>query len=81
MVRLQNVIKHSWEGNFLFLNKIPESTINLLNDDFKRYKRYLWLRSLFESRVTFRLKHPCEEQTRAYRILQTKVLNKYLANF
>ena len=40
LVKGQNFVYHSWEGEFELLNKIPVSTIKLLNDDFKRSKRY-----------------------------------------
>ena len=52
----------------ILLNKIPVSTINFLNDDFKRSTRYPCLSSLLESRLTLRIKHSYEEQARAYRI-------------
>ena len=58
MVRLQNVIKQSRDGDFMLLYKIPGSTIKLPPCS----------RSLFESRVALKRKHSHEVQARAYLI-------------
>ena len=50
------------------LIRSPYRSLNFLNDDFKRSLTYSYSRSLFESRVALRVKHPYEEQVRAYRI-------------
>ena len=65
LVKDQNVIYHSWEGDFILLNKIPVSTINLSEWRFKSSTRYPCLSSLLESRLALRIKHAYEEQARA----------------
>ena len=48
------------------LQKSPYRPQNFLNDDYKRSLTYPCSGSLFESRVTIRIKHPHEEQARSY---------------
>ena len=45
------------KGDFILLNKIPVSTINVLNDVFKRSTRYPCLSRLLESLLALRIKH------------------------
>ena len=61
LVRLQNTIKHSWERNFLWFDKIPYRPLNFFNDDFKHSLTYPWSVSLFESHVPLRYaaSRPC----------------------
>ena len=50
--------------------KLPQREMqkNFLNDDLKRSLTYPCSRRLFEGRFALRIKHPYEEQGRAYRI-------------
>ena len=77
-VRLQNVIKHSRERNFVLFDKIPVSTKTFLNDDFKRSWTHPCSRSLFESLVALKIKHSYEEQAIKYHLGSTKDDQKYL---
>ena len=59
-------IRERW--NFILIDRIPVSTIKILNDDSKRYVTYPCSRSLFGSNDALRIKHPYEEQAPTYRI-------------
>ena len=68
LVKGQNFILHSWDGDFILLDNIPVSTIKLPAWQFKRSTRYSCFGSLLEGCLALIFKHSYEEQARAYRI-------------
>ena len=64
LVRLKNVIKHSWEGNFILLNKIPASTIKLPQCRFQAFfdvslfDKLIWKSSLPQNETSIRGANP-----------------------
>ena len=60
-------IKWNWcRVIIVYCQDTDQCLLTFLNDDFKRSLTYSYSRSLFETRVPLRMKHPYEEKARTY---------------
>ena len=61
VVRLQNVIQYSWEGNFILFDEISVSNIEIPQ---WKFHTFFCSRNFLESRIVLRINHSYEEQSR-----------------